>query len=235
MVPCPTACVVAVNLASGLANPLPTLGIYGNSFPLPDGILAQTPGGNTILMALSNGTVVLYDATAGGGGQWVASRQDFTSLGGAAGGFNDNLFVADNHVLDAESRFGSLESTSGVISSGLGVFLLGAGLRTTASMANAPGTVERVSLTLFQTSGGTPTAEAPLVPSILTTPTVGQIGETILAFVRTLAIPANQSSILLLSVSGMTVLENNFDAPAPSSRSRRSRTADGTSAVAPGV
>lgn len=229
--PCATACVVSLNLASGLATPPATLGIFANSLSSPNGILAASPDNNTILMALPDGTVALYDATAG---QWVASRQDFHSLGGAAGAFTDNQFLVDNHVLDAALVPAvDLENTSGS-SSGIAL-ASGAGLRTTTSAANNPGFIERVDMTSFQTYHGALTEEASAVQSILQTAPVGQIGETILPFVRSLAIPANQNAILSLSVSGMTLIENNFDAPTPlPAISGLVNAADGTSAVAPG-
>ena len=227
---CAGACVVSVNVGAGLADPLPTLGIYLNTSSA-NGILSASADGNVILMALPDGTVVLYDATVG---EWVASRQDFTALSGAAGAFSDNLFLVDNHVLDAGlAPVATLENTSGS-SSGVAV-ASGAGLRTTSLASNAPGTVERVDLTLYQTYHGALTDEAPAAQSTLTTPPVGQIGETILPFVRSLAVPPGQNQILLLSVSGMTVLPNNFDAPTPiPAISSVVNAADGTAAVAPG-
>jgi uncharacterized protein (TIGR03437 family) len=41
---------------------------------------------------------------------------------------------------------------------------------------------------------------------------VGQIGQTISTFTRTLAVPADQSSVVLLSQSGLTILPPDFDA-----------------------
>ncbi len=82
---------------------------------------------------------------------------------------------------------------------------------------------------------GTALTEAPLVTADLTSTPVGLIGQSILPFIRTLAIPADQSSILLLTISGITQLTPNFDAatqiPAISSITNL---ADGSTAVAPG-
>lgn len=222
--------IVAVNVAAGLADPLPTLGIYINSVN-PNGILAPSADFDEILLAMPNGTVALYDS---GAGQWVASRQDFSSLSGAAGTFGDNLFVVDNHLLDAGlAPVATLENSTGS-SSGVAV-AGGVGLRTTSHAANAAGVVERVNLTSYQTYNGALTDESPASGSTLLTTPVGQIGETILSFVRSVAIPSDQSSILLLSVSGMTVLPNSFDAPTPiPSISAVVNAADGTTPIAPG-
>jgi uncharacterized protein (TIGR03437 family) len=229
--PCNASCVIGVNLAAGSGNPLASLGIFTNSLTSANGILTASADGSEILMALPDGTVALYDATAS---EWVASRKDLSALGGAAGAFSDNVFLVDNHVLDAGLvAIANLETGSGS-SSGVAVSA-GAGLRTTSSGANTPGVVERIDLNSLQTFHNTLTDEAPVVPSILQTAPVGQIGQTVLPFVRSLAIPADQSSIVILSVSGITVLENSFDAAtALPAISGVVNAADGTAAVAPG-
>jgi uncharacterized protein (TIGR03437 family) len=97
------------------------------------------------------------------------------------------------------------------ISSGAGV-LSGAGLRSTATSATDPGVLQRVNLTNRAEYNATLMAEAPLTASSLTTPLVGQIGETISAFTRTLAISPDQTRIFALTTSGLTVLPSTFDA-----------------------
>jgi len=54
-------------------------------------------------------------------------------------------------------------------------------------------------------------AEAPQTAQTLLTPAVGQIGETILSFTRTLAVSPDQTRIFALTTSGITVLNSNFD------------------------
>ena len=220
-----------IDFPTRTANPPPTLGIYTNGTPALDtAALVATASGNYILLAVTDGTVAMWDANSN---QWGNSRQDLKSLGGAYGSFNDNLFIADNNLLDI-SLFpvAQLESGTGS-SSGVGV-AGGYGLRTTTSSISGPGTVERLDTNTFQTFRSTPTIEAPLLASTLLTPTIGQIGETILPFLRTLAVPQDQSSIVLLTQSGLTVLTPNFDAPSPMpSVSSVVNSADG-GAVAPG-
>jgi uncharacterized protein (TIGR03437 family) len=199
-----------IDFASRTANAPTTLGIYCNQVPA-DSVLANTPSENYVLLAMSDGTTAMWDATVN---TWVVSRTNTNSAGGAVGAFTDNLFVVDNNVLDPSLfPIAQMENTTGS-SSGVGV-LGGAGLRTTAAGASGPGTIERVDLNSLQTFHGRSVAEAPLLASTLNTPALGQIGETILPFTRTLAIPADGQSIVLLTQSGLTVLAPNFDAPTP--------------------
>jgi uncharacterized protein (TIGR03437 family) len=219
-----------VDFDSRTANAPPTLGIYCNQVPA-DSALANTPSENYILLAMSNGSVAMWDA---GSNTWVVSRTNGTGASGAFGAFNDNLFVVGNSVLD-QGLFpiAGLQSTTGN-SAGVGA-LAGAGLRTTTLSASGPGTIERVDLNTLQPFHGRSTAEAPVLASTLNTPPIGQIGETILPFTRTLAITADQQSIFLLTQSGLTVLAANFDAPTPiPTVSGIVNAADGGSGIAPG-
>jgi uncharacterized protein (TIGR03437 family) len=227
----PTPVLDRIDFANRVANQLATLGIYKNELPSADGVFAEAPGNNTILMAFPSGDVLLYDALVD---TFVDSRQDFKALGGAYIAFSDSLFLVDNHLFDsALVPLGDLESTSGN-SSGVSA-AGGAGLRTTAASASSPGTIERVDLSVLQTFHGALTIEAPVTAKTLLTPPVGQIGETILPFTRTLAIPPDQSSILLLTTSGLTVLSPNFDAPTPiPTVTGVINSADGGTDVAPG-
>jgi len=92
-----------------------------------------------------------------------------------------------------------------------------------------------VDLNTLETFHGRSTAEAPHIASSLTTPRIGQIGQTILPFVRTMAVTRDQQSILLLTQSGLTVVARNFDAPTPiPTVSGIVNGADGGSGIAPG-
>lgn len=226
----PPGVVDRIDFAHRVANALPTLGIFKNSVS-PEGVLAPSAGGNSILMALPDGNVVLYDATVD---TFVSSRKDFGALGGAFAALSDSLFLVDNHLFDpALVPIGDLQNTTGGSS---GVALAGgAGLRTTTAGAAGPGTIERLDLGNLQAFHGASTVEAPVLAGTLKTPPIGQIGQTILPFTRSLAVPADQTSILLLTLSGMAVLQPNFDAPTPvPSISSVTNSADFSSAVAPG-
>ncbi|HSP69490.1 MAG TPA: hypothetical protein VLN48_17325 [Bryobacteraceae bacterium] len=219
-----------VDFFSRTANAPPTLGIYCNQVP-PTAVLSSTPSENYLLMAMADGTVAMWDA---GINTWVVSRTNTGSVAGAFGAFNDNLFVVGNNVLDPGLfPVATLQSTTGSPS---GVGLLGQfGLRTTAASASGPGTIEFVNLNTLEPFHGKSVAEAPLLASTLTTPRIGQIGQTILPFTRTMAVSADGTSIFLLTASGVTVVASNFDAPTPiPTVTGIVNGADGGSGIAPG-
>jgi len=199
-----------IDFANRSASAPATLGIYCNQVP-PDSALASTPSEDYVLVAMPDGNSAMWDATMN---TWVISRSNPTATGGTFGAFNDNLFVIGSNVLDPGLfPIAALQSTTGT-SSGVGA-LGGAGLRTTAVSASGPGTIERIDLNTLQPFHGKSIAEAPLLAASMNTPPIGQIGETILPFTRTLAVTADGQSILLLTQSGLTVLAANFDAPTP--------------------
>jgi uncharacterized protein (TIGR03437 family) len=220
-----------IDFANGVANPPANLGIYQNCLSSANGALAESPGNLSLMLALPDGNVMLYDSSVA---TWVDSRKDFTALAGAYGAFSDNLFLADVNVLNAALVPAAQFPATTASSSGMGV-AGGVGLRATAQSASGAGLIERVDLGTLTTYHGTALTEAPLLPSYLNTPPMGLIGQTILPFIRTLAVPADQSSILLLTISGITQLAPDFDAitqiPAISSVSNA---ADGSDEVAPG-
>ena len=222
-----------VDFANRVANPPPTLGIYANNAGQvpPDAALVASPSGNYILLARSDGTVAMWDDTVN---LWGNSRHDLKSLGGAYGMLNDNVSLVGSNIFDLSLfPIASLETTTGSAS---GVGLAGGyGIRTTTNSGSGPGTIERIDTTTFQTFGGTPTVEAPLLPAMLMSAPVGQIGQTIQPFLRTLAVPSDQSSIVMLTQSGLTVLIPTFDAPTTlPSVSSVVNSADGTAGVAQG-
>jgi uncharacterized protein (TIGR03437 family) len=219
-----------IDFTNRTATTPPSLGIYTNVLPSANGALAESPDHGSLVLALPDGNVLLYDTSAA---EWVASRKDLMSPGGGLGAFSNSLFLAGGSVLDqALVPVATLSDASA--SAGVAV-AAGAGLYVTAGSAAGPGQIERVDLNTLQPFHATALTEAPLQSATLMTPPVGQIGETILPFLRTVAIPADQSSILVLSVSGLTVLTPNFDAvtqvPVISSVTNA---ADGGTNVAPG-
>jgi uncharacterized protein (TIGR03437 family) len=220
-----------INFDSRTASAPLTLGVYCNQVAA-DSVLAATPSSNFMLLAMSNGTTAMW---YGGSDIWLVSRSNGTAAGGAFGAFNDDLFLVNNDVLDPGLfPIATLESTSGK-SSGVGVLIdRNIGLRTTNAGDSAPGTIERVDLVHWLTYARL-TAEAPVVVSTLTTIPIGQIGQTILPFTRTLAVPADGRTILMLTQSGLTVIDPNFDAPTPLPMvTGLVNAADGGADVAPG-
>ena len=195
-----------------------TLGPWQNNINV-NTVLAASTNGSSILAAMPDGNVMLYDATAD---SFVASRQDFQSLAGAFAASDYDFYVVDNHLLDASlAPVADLEASSGA-SSGF-VFVDQAGIRTIVANQQSPGVIERVNPSLAQTIRPTVTAEAPLT---------GQPG---FAFTRTLAALSNGSALVSLTESGFTAIAWNYDASvAPPSLHRVINAADGTASLATG-
>jgi len=195
-----------------------SLGPWQNSINI-NTVLAASTNGSSILAAMPDGNVMLYDATAD---SFVASRQDFQSLAGAFAASNYDFYVVDNHLLDASlAPVTDLDASNGA-SSGF-VFVNQAGVRTVVANQQLPGVIERVNPSLAETMNPTSTAEAPLT---------GQPG---FAFTRTLAALSNGSALVSLTESGFTAIAWNYDASvAPPSLQRVVNAADGTAPVATG-
>jgi len=186
----------------------PTRSIYQNGFASIDGILTSTPASDYLLLAMSDGNVLEYADSAQ---TWVASRDDIHGLGGAYQAFSANLFlVGPNFFNGALVPLGKPFPATDGVSSGSAA-ISGMALRTTATAASDPGVIQRVNLTQRTEFSSTLMAEAPQTTQTLLTPQVGQIGETILSFTRTLAVSPDQTRIFALTASGITVLNSNFD------------------------
>jgi uncharacterized protein (TIGR03437 family) len=213
------AVIDRIDLAARRAVQLPSLGIYTNSVS-PAGVLAPAPNGGSILLAMPDGNVMLYDANVD---TFTVSRQDLKSAGGAYAASSYNTYVVGNNMLNASLvPQGTLESSTGA-PSGF-IFVDEGGFRTTASLASSPGVIERYDASQ-STSTGKPTrlVEAPLVPS------------GIMSFSRTLAPIYDRSAVIALTVSGFTILPWNYDAAvAPPKIAAVVNAADGKLAVAPG-
>lgn len=208
----------------------PTLGIYKNEISA-ETVLAGSPSGHVIFGAMPNGTVLLYEADAD---TVVASRKDLTALSGAYGALSDREFFVGDYLLNASLvPEVQLPRQTGALSG----FALADGLvvRTTARSAGAPGVIERLALARLEFIRPTKTIEAPLTAEVLRTPPVGQIGQTILPFLRPLAPLVTRQAIVSLSRSGLTVLPWDYDAAVAEPAVRRVvNTADLTPAIAPG-
>ena len=222
--------VTRIDFANRVATPPETLGIYKNSIE-ENAALITSPSGGVVLMAMPSGTVALYEAASD---TFVASRKDLNSLGGAYAALSDDVFVVDTNVLDrALVLVGQLDATSGA-SSGVAP-INGLGIRSTAPAGLIDGIVQRFDIHRLSPVRQVRTSELPTLAQTLSTLPVGQIGETILPFTRTLAPLANQQSIVQVSTSGVMVLPWNFDAlSGVPSIAAVANAADLTSAVAPG-
>ena len=230
-----------IDFVARRAIELPTLGIYTNSVN-PAGVLAPAPNGGSILVAMPDGNVMLYDANAD---TFTVSRKDTTTLSGSYAASSYNSYVVGNMLLNASLvPAGVLESATGA-PSGF-AFIDQGGFRTTASSASAPGIIERFD-SAHSSAAGKPTrlVEAPLVAATTGTtgtttgplfPTGSGSGANVaLSFIRSLAPLYDRSALISLSVSGFSVLPWNYDAAvAPPKITSVVNAADGKLPVAPG-
>jgi len=205
-----------IDFNAKIASQLPSLGIYTNSVS-PASVLSPAPNGGTVFLASPDGQVMLYDANAD---TFTISRQDFKALAGAYAASSYNTYVAGSVVLNASLvPMGTLETSSGT-PSGF-AFIDQSGFRTMQSSASSPGVIQRFA---SNTSGpSTRTVEAPIVPTGFQ------------KFIRTVAPFYDHSGVVMLTVSGFTVLPWNYDAAvAPPRITSVVNAADGKLAVAPG-
>jgi uncharacterized protein (TIGR03437 family) len=214
----PAGVVDKINFLAQQADQLPSLGVFVNNVS-PLASLAPAPNGSTILLASPDGNVMVYDA---GADTFTASRQDVTALQGAYAASNYNTYVAGNSVLNASLvPMGTLNSASGT-SAGF-AFVDQSGVNTIASAATSPGVIQRVTPAVNAGVSPTRMAEAPLAPSLAQ------------PFIRTVAPLYDQSAVITLTISGVTVLPWNYDAAvAPPLISTVVNAADFTQPVASG-
>jgi uncharacterized protein (TIGR03437 family) len=214
----PVHTIDRIDLLSRRAYTPLTLGMYENNINV-NTVLTASANGASILAAMPDGTVMLYDSSADA---LVASRQDFTSLAGAYSASNYDSYIVDNHLLNSSLVPHADLDNAGGSSSGF-VFVDKTGYRTTASDAQSPGVMQRVNAGAAQAVNPTAIVEAPLV---------GQPGAV---FTRTLDMLYSQNAFVSLSVSGFTVLSGNYDASvAPPNIQTVVSAADGSNGVAPG-
>lgn len=215
-----------IDLTTYSSSKLPSLGIYKNSVAL-NSVLTATTNGSSIMMASSDGHVMLYDANSD---TFTVSRQDFTALSGAYAASNFNYYVVGNNLLDS-SLVPVTQFESGTGQSSGFSFVEPAAFRTTSNVASGavqssgPGVIERLEMRNISSGASLATqiVEAPLV------------GVSNAAFTRTLVALADQSAIVNLTVSGVTVLAPNYDAAVASPHINKVvNAADLTPNIAPG-
>jgi uncharacterized protein (TIGR03437 family) len=218
--------VHSISLLTNTSTQLPSLGIYNNTVAL-NSVLAASSNGSSILLAGADGSVMIYDATSA---TFTVSRKDFTALSGAYAASNYNLYVVGNNLLDS-SGVPVTQFESGTGSASGFAFVDPAAFRSTApapsggGQSTSPGIVERLDLTNISNTASlaTPIVEAPL------------LGSTAAAFTRTLASLPDQSAIINLTVSGVTILPPDYDASvAPPQISSVVNAADLSPNIAPG-
>jgi uncharacterized protein (TIGR03437 family) len=152
--------VASVDLVLNQAPELPTLGVYENSVLL-NTVLAPSPNGSTILLASADGHTMLYDANVN---SFTASRQDFTSLGGAYASSAFGQFVVGPNLLNSSLVPTATFSTATETGTPSGfVFVNQTGYLTTAPNSTSPGVIQNVNLTTGGSVQPTSMVEAPLL------------------------------------------------------------------------
>ena len=228
-----------IDFKNRVASPPGSLGVYFNCTDKTCTdrsaltALAASPSGAVVFMPMADGTVALYEAQSD---TFVASRHDLSLLSGAYAALSDDLFAVDVNVLNkAIVPIGQVDDAGG-ISSGVAT-AQNLGLFVSAPPGSHSGIIERFDLAQLTAISPVRTVETPFLATAFTTAPIGQIGQTILPFSRTLAPLPNGQSIVLLSTSGFTALPWKYDAAAavaaPAVTAVESA-ADGSPAVAPG-
>ncbi len=219
---------------------LPTLGVFTN-LTNANTVMTASQNGSSIFIAQADGTVYLYDAISN---SFTVSRQDFTALSGPYAASAFNQYVVGNNLLDSSLVPVMAFETGTGTPSGF-AFVNETGFRSnapppaaaasssstttttapTSTQSTAPGVIQRVDMTnpSSSVSSATPMVEAPI------------LGTTTSPFTRTLAPLADQSAIMNLTVSGVTVLPWNYDAAvAPPQITSVVNAGSGGSDIAPG-
>ena len=205
------------------------LGPYANDIS-KDSVVAASPDGDVMLVASPDGRVIRYEPFYDG---FSAGRMDYSSLKGAYGALSGGMFAVGTQLLN-----GSLVPMGRLDGDGTpsGFAVMGRyGVLASSTDMTSPSTIRKIDLTDLTTLAPTDMAEAASVSASLASPPIGQIGQTILPFTRTVAVLRDGSSVLVQTVSGLTRLPANFDDPIPAPELQAiANMADGSSAVAPG-
>jgi uncharacterized protein (TIGR03437 family) len=182
---------------------------------------------------------MLYDANAD---SFTVSRKDFTALSGAYAASNFNQFVVGTNLLDASLVPKAQILTSSGTSSGFS-FVNQVGYYTSATSSSSPGTIEQVNLSTGNGIQPTAIVEAPILGSTgsstttanAATPVSPTAASNVSVFTRSLAPLPTQTSIIVLSTSGFTVLPWTYSASVASPQiAAVVSAADGKSPAAPG-
>jgi uncharacterized protein (TIGR03437 family) len=195
--------ILRLDIPQRTGTELPSLGVF-NNLTNANTVLTASQNGSSILIAQADGTVYLYDANADA---FTVSRQDYTALAGPYAASAFNQYIVGNHllnsslvpVMDLETGTGTPSGFAFVNETG---FRSNAPAAASSAQSTAPGVIERLDMNnpTSSVSNATPIVEAPL------------LGTTTAPFTRTIAPLANQTAIMNLTVSGVTVLPWNYNA-----------------------
>lgn len=223
---------------------LPTLGVFTNTTNA-NTVMTASQNGSSILIAQADGTVYLYDANSN---SFTVSRKDFTALAGPYAASAFDQYVIGNNLLNS-SLVPVMQFETGTGTPSGFAFVNQIGFRSDApapaaatssssttttttttpttgsGQSTAPGVIERYDMTnpTGSVSNASAMVEAPL------------LGSTASPFTRTIAPLADQSAIMNLTVSGVTVVPWSYYASvAPPQISSVVNAGDGGADIAPG-
>ena len=242
-----------VNLGPAPPRSLPTLGVWHEQ--AHSGYRAhQSANGSKILIAGSDGSVMIYDAVAG---TFTVSRQDFKSLGGSYAASSFNQYVVGNNLLDSSGVPSAVLPISTGTPSGFAfVDTAQSAYFTTAPNSSSPGVISQVNLANGSMIQPTAMVEAPILGATSSSGSTGGTGAQTTTcagaasasctaplftpsvntvWTRSLAPLPSGTAIISLSTSGLTVLPWTYAAAvaAPQVAAVVSA-ADGESPAAPG-
>jgi len=242
--------ILQLDIPQRTGTELPSLGVFKN-LTNANTVMTASQNGSSIFVAQADGTVYLYDANSN---SFTVSRQDFTALSGPYAASAFGQYVVGNHLLNS-SLVPVMDFEIGTGASSGFSFVNQIGYRTTAPApagsastssstttttttttstgpalpgfqpSSAPGVIEQINVsnTTTPVSSGTAMVEAPLLAT------------TASPFTRTVAPLADQSAIVNLTVSGVTVLPWTYNASvAPPQISAVVNAGNGGSDIAPG-
>jgi len=190
----PTQTIDRIDLNSLTAQPLSSLGPYTNSINIST-ILVAAPNGASIMAAMADGHVLLYQANVD---TFTISRKDFTALQGSVAASSFGYYMVDHYLLD-ESLVAQAVVVAAADSSSGFAFVDQNGY-SAAVTPSGSGYIQQVA---------TPTGQSPLPTTLVESPL---LGNTAYPFRRTVAPLADRSAIIALTTSGFTVLPFNYNA-----------------------
>ncbi len=218
----PAALIDKIDVASRRVSTPQTLGVFKNDINVATTLVASA-NGSSILLAQSDGTLMLYNSSAD---SFTISRKLDTPVSGAIAASNFDQFVVGNLLLNSSLVPIRTMDTSVGFSSGF-AFVDQTGLRVGAQDASSPGMMQRVDV-LKRESPATRIIEAPILAD--TTALSNK-----LPFTRTLAPLYSRNAVVVLTTGGFTVLPWNYDASTNAPRLTQIRNAaDQNATVAPG-
>jgi uncharacterized protein (TIGR03437 family) len=166
--------IASVDLILNTATELSTLGVYKNQLSSNNTVLASSPNGATILVASTDGNVMLYDANVN---SFTSSRQDFTSLVGPYAASAFGQYVVGSYLLNSSLAPVATLTTESDQPSGF-VFVGQTGYLTAAPNTFSPGVVQGVTLADGGAIKPTAMVEAPLLAGVPPTATTGLVCNT---------------------------------------------------------